>query len=388
MTNLILTINTGSSSVKFTVTQADTELRLVSGQVKQIGRENCSLAVEYSQTKEEQPQQYQQHKEAITGILDWLDQHQVTFTAVAHRLVHGGPRHTDPQLITPALLADLQQYTSWAPDHLPPALEAIAQVQERHPGLEQVACFDTFFHTSLPAEAYSYTLPAALRKKGIRKYGFHGLSCEYILSVLEQEDPACTQKKIIIAHLGNGASITAVQEGKSIDTTMGLTPTGGLIMSSRTGDLDPAVILHLQQQEHYSVEETDDLIHHQSGLKGISGISSDLQELLEQAPLQPAAQQAIDLFCYQARKHLGALIATLNGIDILVFTGGAGEKAPLIRQKICAQMTYAGIRIDLNRNEVNHSLISHEQDAVAVKVITTDEEIVLVRHAARLLHHH
>lgn len=385
MTNRILTINTGSSSLKFSLTGVDTGAT-VSGQVKDIGRNNGVLVVHHQGKEEKQSQSCTNHADALNAVLNWLNKQQYRFTAVAHRLVHGGPNHVAPEIITPELLGSLRHYIPWAPDHLPPALNAIEQLQEGYPGLVQVACFDTFFHAELPAVAYTYALPASLREKGFRKYGFHGLSCASILAALQREDPAVDKKKIIIAHLGNGASITAVQNGKSIDNTMGLTPNGGLVMSSRTGDLDPGVVLNIQLQEGLTVAATDDLIHHQSGLRGLSGISGNIQELLEQASLQPAAQQAIDIFCYQARKQIGALIAALNGLDILVFTGGAGEHAPLVRQKICEQLSYAGIRIDINRNQVNHPLISHEQDAVQVKVMAADEEAIMVQQAAPLLY--
>ncbi|RXK86326.1 acetate/propionate family kinase [Filimonas effusa] len=388
MTNSLLTVNTGSSSVKFSIAEADKPELLLRGQVKDIGREDCQLEVSYNGEDTNTSHPCSTHKEAVTVILTWLSDHQVSFTAAVHRLVHGGPHYSAPLVLSPELLNEIRRFSSWAPDHLPPALAAVEQLWELNPQLEQIACFDTFFHQSLPPEASSYSLPASFRNKGIRKYGFHGLSCAYIVSALVQENPAFMQKKIIIAHLGNGASITAVKDGQSVDTTMGLTPNGGLVMGSRTGDLDPGVVLYLLREEKLDIPATDDIIHHQSGLKGLSGGSSNIQELLEKASSDPAARQAIDIFCYQAAKHIGAMIAVMNGLDILVFTGGAGEKAPFIRQKICAHLGFAGVHIDLNRNQVNHPLLSHDNDTVAVKVIAANEEAVMIRQATEVLHRH
>lgn len=387
MINNLLTVNTGSSSVKFSVAETDNDKILVRGQVKDIGREHCQLEVSYNGEDTHSPHPCSTHKEAVTVILNWLSKHNIGFAAAVHRLVHGGPHYAAPLVLSPELVKEIRIYTHWAPDHLPPALAAVEQLWELYPQMEQVACFDTFFHQSLPPEAFTYSLPASFREKGIRKYGFHGLSCAYILSALVQENPAFIQKKIVIAHLGNGASITAVKEGLSMDTTMGFTPNGGLIMSSRTGDLDPGVVLHLLKEEKLDASAIDDIIHHQSGLKGISGISGDIAQLLEQDSSHAAARQAIDTFCYQAAKHIAAMIAAMNGLDILVFTGGAGEKAPVIRQRICERLSFAGIHIDLNRNQVNHPLLSHDSDAIAVKVITANEEAVMIQQASEVLHH-
>lgn len=387
MINSLLTVNTGSSSVKFSVAEADNNKPLVRGQVKDIGREHCQLAVSYNGEDFHSPHPCSTHQEAVSVILNWLSEQDISFNAAVHRLVHGGPHYSAPLLLSSECVREIRKYTSWAPDHLPPALAAIEQLWELYPQMEQVACFDTFFHQSLPPEAATYPLPAFLRDKGIKKYGFHGLSCAYIVSALEQENPAFIRKKIIIAHLGNGASITAVKDGQSMDTTMGLTPNGGLVMSSRAGDLDPGVVLHLLKEEAMDASAVDDIIHHQSGLKGLSGISGDIAQLLEQDSSHPAARQAIDLFCYQSAKYIGAMMAAMNGIDILVFTGGAGEKAPLIRQRICDHLSFAGIHIDLNRNQVHHPLLSHDSDTVTVRIITANEEAVMVRQAAEVLHH-
>jgi acetate kinase len=251
----------------------------------------------------------------------------------------------------------------------------------------QVACFDTAFHRTLPPVAQRYPLPRALHDAGVVRYGFHGLSYEYIMQALRAVDPDAANGRVIVAHLGNGASMAAVRDGQSIDTTMGFTPTGGLVMGTRTGDLDPGVLLYLLQTRGMPAEQVNTLVNRQAGLLGVSGISADMRDLLEREAREPAAAAAVDLFCYQARKFLGALAAVLGGIETLVFTGGIGEHAAPIRARICASFEFLGLEIDAGRNQQHAPVISPDGASVTVRVIPTDEDRMIARHTYRLITH-
>ena len=301
--------------------------------------------------------------------------------AVGHRVVHGGPDHTAPERVDALLLAALRRLVAFAPLHLPSAIQGIEAVAARFPGLPQVACFDTAFHRRMPEVAQRFPLPHDLWHEGIRRYGFHGLSYEYIVATLG----AAAQGRLVIAHLGNGASLAAVHHGQPLDTTMGFTPTGGVMMGTRSGDLDPGVLVHLMHAKGYDVRQIEHLVNHQAGLLGVSGISPDMKTLLEQREREPHAAQAIELFCYQLRKHIGALTAVLGGLDILVFTGGIGERAAPVRWEVCRGLAHLGVDLDPQRNAVHADVISAPGSACMVRVIPTNEDLMIVRHTRTLL---
>ena len=301
-------------------------------------------------------------------------------TAIGHRLVHGGPNHCRPERIDAPLLASLRLAVPFAPLHLPAEIRAIEAVAERYPRLPQVACFDTGFHRCLPAVARHLPLPASLYEQGIRRYGFHGLSYEYVVSSLGPT----LGRRAIIAHLGSGASMAAVKEGEAVDTTMGLTPAGGFMMGTRTGDLDPGVLFHLLDIG-YSQSDLDRMLNHESGLLGVSGTTADMRTLLARRGSDPRASLAVEMFCYQARKTIGSLAAALGGLDTLVFTGGIGEHAAPIRSEICEQLGYLGISVDLARNARSEPILSTDDSRCAVRVIATDEQRTIARHVRSVL---
>jgi acetate kinase len=306
--------------------------------------------------------------------------------AVGHRVVYGGLRYTKPQLITPKLEKALAALKRLDPDHLPHELEAIKTVRRSYPNLKQFACFDTAFHRHMPQVAQMLPLTRNMWRAGVRRFGFHGLSYEFLMNELARVAGAkIANSRVIIAHLGNGASMAAIAGRKSLDTTMGFTPTGGLMMSTRSGDLDPGVILYLLEAEGLSTSTVNDLVNHQSGLLGVSGISSDMRDLCAKNAGNLHAVEAIALFCYQSRKFLGALTAVLGGLDTLIFTAGIGEHMPSIRWRICEGMEFLGIRLDFARNEHDAAIISRDDSPVTVRVMKTDEELMIARYTHNLI---
>jgi acetate kinase len=299
--------------------------------------------------------------------------------AAGHRIVHGGPSHLAPEKISARLLGELRDLIAFAPLHLPDEIRGIEETAARFPGLPQVACFDTAFHRTMPACAERFGLPRELYREGIRRYGFHGISYEYIMHALG----AAVPPRLIIAHLGNGASMVAVRRGRAIDTTMGLGPTGGFMMSTRSGDLDPSVIVHLLRAKNLDAAALERLVNDESGLLGVSGTSSDMKTLLQRRATDPDAALAIEMFCYQARKFLGALAAALDGVDLIVFTGGIGERAAEIRGEICRGLEYLGVVLDDGRNRANQDTISAAGSRCTVRVIPTDEDLMIARHTWR-----
>jgi acetate kinase len=324
---------------------------------------------------------------ALELMFRWLAEHEwlSQLAAVGHRLVHGGSRYHEPQRINATFLKRLEQLTPLDPEHLPQALFGIRFVAKKFPRLPQVACFDTAFHGSMPQVARMYALPRKLYDDGIRRYGFHGLSYEYILQELQTLDGELARGRVIIAHLGNGASMVAVRDGKSVDTTMGFTPLEGLVMGTRSGDVDPGALLYLQAQRKIPLKELNQLLNKKSGLLGVSGTSGDMRELLETASKDPRAAEAVNLFCYRAKKYLGAYAAALGGLDVLVFTGGIGEHAPAVRERICDGLDFLGIQLDAQQNQANAQIISSPGSRVKVRVIQTNEDLMIVRHVLNVL---
>ncbi|GAB4049774.1 acetate/propionate family kinase [Spirosoma litoris] len=385
VTGLALILNSGSSSLKFAVYTPDEQLCLA-GKLTRIGLPNGQFQVtdQSNQTHASQ-HDLSDHATALTTLFNWLaTQTNVKLSAVGHRLVHGGS-HRAPQRVTPDLLTDLRLLIPLAPDHLPAEISLIETVSQLYPDLPQVVCFDTAFHRTMPDTATRLPLPRQLAKEGLIRYGFHGLSYEYVVNQLAKEaGPVAAQERVLIAHLGNGASMAAVCQRKSLDTTMGFTPTGGLMMGTRTGDLDPGVLLYLIRNRQMDASTLSHLLNDESGLQGVSGISSDMQELLQQESHNQAAAQAIDLYCYLARKQLGAMATVLNGIDTLIFTGGIGENAPAIRARICDHLDFLGIKINPERNRSNAAIISPEGHTPVVRVIPTNEEVIIARYTWQL----
>jgi len=382
----ILCINSGSSSVKFALYQYSetAEALLAKGTVKGIGLPDGHLRVAGAtgETLADVHGDFPQLPVAIHTILEHLDQLDLPQpVAVGHRVVHGGTTYTAPQRVDARLLDTLRTLIAFAPLHQPSAIEGIDAITARLPGLPQVACFDTAFHHGLPERVQRFPLPRALGQEGIRRYGFHGLSYEFIIETLG----AAVQGRMIIAHLGNGSSLVAVRDGHPLDTTMGLTPTGGVMMGTRSGDLDPGILLYLMQTKDYSAEQLAHLVNHEAGLLGVSDLSSDMQTLLDKRGSEPHAAQAVEMFCDQLRKQIGALTAVLGGLDTLVFTGGIGEQAAPVRWEVCQGLAYLGVALDPQRNESHARIISTPQSACGVRVVPTNEELMIARHTRALL---
>jgi acetate kinase len=374
----VLCVNSGSSSLK--VALYEDEARIASGAVEGIGLGEGRLTVRDAvRVLRDQPGVFPDARTALQGVLAGTGF--PAPDAAGHRIVHGGPDHAAPERVTPRLLAAIRALIPLAPLHLPAALHGIDAVSAHFPGLPQVACFDTAFHRRMPAVARRLPLPRALRAKGIERYGFHGLSYEYVVATVG----AATLGRAVIAHLGNGASLAAVRDGLPVDTTMGFTPTGGLMMGTRSGDLDPGVLVHLLAHEGYDAAAIERLVDHESGLLGVSGVTSDMKALLETRATQPHAAEAVELFCYVLRKHIGAFAAVLGGIDTLVFTGGIGERAAPVREDACRGLEHLGIQIDRTRNARNDQIISTPGSACTVRIVPTDEDLMIARHTCALL---
>src|SRR5471030_1966081 len=359
----LLTINGGSSSIRFALFDADEPpRRLLDGKVDRVGLSGTNLTFKDAagQSQNSRAIDSSDRRSAVDFLLDWLETQEVfaSVKAVGHRVVHG-MTHIEPERVTPELLDELHRITPYDPDHLPLEIELIEAFRQRHPALPQVACFDTAFHRSMPRVASLLPIPRRYEAMGVRRYGFHGLSYEFLTEELVRlGDAAATKGRVILAHLGNGASLAAVRDGKSIDTSMGFTPTAGLVMSTRTGDLDPGLVYYLARTERMTAAQFQQMVNHESGLLGVSGISSDVRDLLAREARDVRAAEALALFCYQAKKWIGAYAAALGGLDTLVFAGGIGENAPVIRARICDGLGFLGLKLDRSRNAKNAPLIS------------------------------
>ena len=386
---LILTINGGSSSIRFAVYETgETPQRLLDGKIDRIGLSGATLAVNDSHGKPQLPLAVSvpDQPTAVRTLLDWLEAHPVfaSVKAVGHRVVHG-MKHSEPERVTPALLAELRRITPYAPDHLPAEISLIDAFRRRHPKLPQVACFDTAFHRGMPAVAKRFPIPRRLSEKGVERYGFHGLSYAYLMEELGRLDPVAAKGRVILAHLGNGASLAAVRDGQSMDTSMGFTPASGLMMSTRTGDLDPGLIYYLARTERMTPAQFQHMVNHESGLLGVSDGEPDMRDLLAKATVDPLAAEAVALFCYQAKKWVGSFAAALGGLDTLVFAGGIGENAPPVRASICDGLGFLGIELSAARNSKAAAVISTNSSRATVRVIRTDEELMIARSVCRTL---
>jgi acetate kinase len=384
----VLTINAGSSSVKVAVYAGAADLTsALKGHLSGIGTGTARFSWIHGAESGERIVDAAAPDAAETLVLAWLEELGVldSIDGVGHRVVHGFD-HTGPVPISPPLLSQLHAAKPYAPEHLPAALRLIEALTARAPGLPQVACFDTAFHHTMPEVARLLPIPRRYQRNGARRYGFHGLSCEYLLDELSRLAGAdAAHGRVLLAHLGNGASITAVKNGRSLDTSMGFTPAAGLVMGTRTGDLDPGVVLHLARTEHLTADQFDRMVNHESGLLGVSGISSDMRELLAREQCDERAAAAVALFCYQARKWIGALATVLGGVETLVFSGGIGERSAVIRARICEGLAFLGIEVDEERNRTHATLVSPANGPVAVRVIPTNEELMIARSVVRVL---
>lgn len=379
MKQTILCLNGGSSSLKFAVYRISgaAEERIFSGAVEGIGESSGKTWLRSGdKALQEENGKFPDHTSAIKTMFAALHKQGVEKLAAAgHRIVHGGPKFTAPQLIGEKLKAGLKQIIPFAPLHLPSQVAMIEAVAAHFPDLMQVACFDTSFHSRMPEVAQRFALPQKLWEQGIRRYGFHGLSYEYVTGKLGTE----LGQRAIIAHLGNGASMVALKDGLPVDTSMGLTPTGGFMMGTRSGDLDPGVVIHLLKAG-YSADQLEELVDHQAGLLGVSGETSDMKVLLQKSQTDDAARMAVQMFAYEIRKFIGAYAAVLNGLDTLVFTGGIGERAAAVRANICSGLEFLGVALDTAANDRNAESISLPACKCKVLVIQTDEDLIIARH--------
>src|SRR6266403_1739956 len=384
---LIGVINAGSSSVKFSFYEG--ERRILAGQVDGIGTHPSASAIGPDGEKLEPPDLGARPptvpSEVLPTILPWARERlgDRRLAALGHRVVHGGLRYSQAALVTPELLAELEALVPLAPLHEPHNLAPIKMAMTLNPELPQVACFDTAFHRTAPAVEQAFALPYEFFEEGIRRYGFHGLSYEYIASVLPERAPDIANGRVVVAHLGNGCSACAMRERTSIATTMGFTALDGLPMGTRCGELDAGVVLHLIQQKRMSAEELVDLLYKRSGMLGLSGISSDFRELL--ASDNPRARFAVEVFCYRVAGHIASLAAALGGLDGIVFTAGVGENAAPVRNAICRACAWLGVDLDEGANREHKQRISRANSRVAAYVIKTDENLMIARHARALV---
>jgi acetate kinase len=389
----LLTINTGSSSLKaalYPLQEDVAETPELRAEASRIGGRGggLRLADARGETLDERQDDLSDHAAALDALLRRLRDRGLdrdALAAVGHRIVHGGDRYREPQRVAPELVADLRALVPIDPNHLPQAIAAIEAVGRVYPAVPQVVCFDTAFHSRMPRVARLYALPRDLVEGGVVRYGFHGLSYEYVMGELRRIDREAYGGRVVVAHLGNGASMAAVKEGVGVDTTMGFTPTGGLVMGTRSGDLDPSVPLFLLEERGLTPTEVSDLVNRRSGLLGVSGASANMRDLLDREAYDGRAAEAVALFCYQAKKFLGALAAALGGLDALVFTGGIGEHSATVRERVCEGLGFLGIRIDPERNAAHAPVISGDAAAVTVRVVPTDEDLIVARHTRRLI---
>ena len=385
MQSQLIAINAGSSSIKFALFATGGSLqRLTDGQIDRIGSPAASITVR-SKTEAgdvSRPVKATDYAAATEILMDWVEDHcgRDSLVAAGHRVVHGGPKYNEPQRITPEMIEELHRLTPFDPQHLPGEISLIEAFGRRFPGLPQIACFDTAFHHDLPRVAQLLPIPRRFEAKGVRRYGFHGLSYAFLMDELKRDaGEQAARGSIVLAHLGNGASLAAVQEGQPVDTSMGFTPAAGVPMSTRSGDLDPGLAWYLAQTERMNAEQFNEMVNSQSGMLGVSETSADMRDLLEREATDARAAEAVALFCYQVKKWIGGFAAALGGLDTLVFTGGIGENAPVIRARICEGLGFLGVELSPSRNAETAGVISTDASRVSVRVIHTDEELMIAR---------
>lgn len=389
--SLILAINGGSSSIKFAVFASDESLeRIIGGALSGVGLPLGGFVVEGQHQADNVSRSVAMpdHRVAVGVLMDWIEERfeRGTLAAVGHRVVHGGPRYSAPQRVTPEMIAELHQLSPFDPEHLPEEILLTEEFHRRFPNLTQIACFDTAFHHNMPRVARMLSIPRRYEAQGVRRYGFHGLSYAYLLEELERlAGSKAANGRIILAHLGNGASMAAVHGRLSIDTTMAFTPSAGLVMSTRSGDIDPGLVSFLHRSERMTASQFDHMVNHKSGLLGISETSSDMRLLLERETDDVRAAEAVALFCYQAKKWIGAYAAALGGLDTLVFAGGIGENAAVVRTRICDGLGFLGVELDASRNAIHSAVISTDESRGTVRVIRTNEELMIARSVCRTL---
>jgi len=381
----ILVLNSGSSSIKFSL--FDWEFRRVlSGKLDRIGLPDSYLHVKSGDGGDLVHERVSlPHRSAAVQLLSqWLEEHGglKQLAGVGHRIVHGGLHFSAPERVTASVIDDLRKVTPFAPNHLPMEIDAVEAIHRLHPSLPQAVCFDTAFHRSLPQVARLFALPRTLFDRGVERYGFHGLSYESIVNTLSESGDL--PQRLVVAHLGNGASLAAIRNGRSVDTTMGMTPTGGIPMGTRSGDLDPGILLYLLRQG-CNQAEIEEAVEKKGGLLGLSGTTADMEDLLTKAGTDAAAAEAVEVFCYAIRKTIASYAAVLQGLDAIVFTGGIGENAAPIRARALEGLAFLGVHIDSTRNAQNASVISPDGAPVVVRVVPTDEELMVARHTQRVL---
>lgn len=378
----ILTINGGSSSIKFALFRTSDSTRVLDGKIDHIGMDSTYIET-YVYASKKRTREAVDSAQVFTTLTETLEAliPRDSLVGIGHRVVHGGHVYSSTTHIDEAVLANLKKIASFAPRHLPNEILLLEQFLTHYPRIPQFACFDTSFFHELPLLARLLPIPRTYQSQGIRRYGFHGLSYEYVMHYLTTTlGVDVSNKKIILAHLGSGASLTAVQNGRPVDTSMSFTPNSGIPMGTRSGDTDPGFIAYLSREEHMSTEDIEHLLNFESGIKGISGSTADMEVLLQMEDNDTQATDAIDYFVYHVQKQIGALSATMNGVDIIVFTGGMGEKSAPIRQKICAGLSYLGIKLNTIRNVANSTDIGDKESRVILYVIKTDEEAMVVEH--------
>ena len=386
----ILTVNGGSSSIKFALYRADSPTtRLLSGKIERIGLPKPTMTIRDGDKKAAPVGiRAPHHRAAGDFLIGWLER-RIGFANVAgvgHRVVHGGLNLNEAQRITPEMMEELHRISPYDPEHMPSGIQLMEVFHQRHPRLPQVACFDTAFHRDMPRVARLLSIPRRFDAKGVQRFGFHGLSYTFLMEELKRlAGPQAVRRRLILAHLGNGASLAAVRDGKSLDTSMGFTPAAGILMSTRSGDLDPGLFWYLARTELMTGKQFHEMVHHQSGLLGVSEISSDMRDLLAREAKDVRAAEAVALFCYQAKKWIGAYAAALGGLDTLVFTGGIGENAFQVRARICDGLQFLGIRLDPKKNQAGAPVISSRASRVTVRVIRTDEEVTISKTVSRVL---
>jgi acetate kinase len=387
----VLTINGGSSSIKFAIFKdGDSPERIVEGGIVRIGSPNAIFHVKAATPGDcfSQPVAAPDHTVAVGEVVDWIDKRsdRGALTAVGHRVLQGGPKYYKPQRITADMIAELRRLSIFDPEHIPEEIQLIEACRRRFPDLPQIACFDTAFHHDLPRVAQLMPIPRRYEAQGVRRYGFHGLSYAFLIEKLARVAGLEAAKgRVILAHLGSGASLAAVRNGKSLDTSMSFTPASGVPMSTRSGDLDPGLLWYLAETEQMSAKDFNTMVNSESGLLGISETSSDMHDLLKSEKLDVRAAEAVALFCYQVKKWIGAFAAAMGGLNTLVFAGGIGENAPVVRARICEGLEFLGVELDMKQNAVNGNVISTGASRVVVRVIPTDEEFMIAKTVNQLL---